>query len=187
MERVANILASATLDVVDGSISGAPPTTGPGARIYLSGPRADEIASLAWHHVHPMVVSGRIGDASAIKMCTASVYKGITGVLAQAVRAAAHHGVVDHVLNDLSEGGYEPAAQIASAATKAWRFVPEMREIATMQRAAGLRGELFEAMAIVYEQLARTELARQDPETVDRDASPTEIVARLRTYRPRRA
>jgi 3-hydroxyisobutyrate dehydrogenase-like beta-hydroxyacid dehydrogenase len=186
MERVAAVLASAALDVVDGSISGHPPTTRPGARIDLSGPRAHEIAGLEWSHVQPVVVSGRVGDASAVKMCTASVDTGVTGVLAQAVRAAVHYGVVDHVLTDLSEGGYEPAVQIATAATKAWRFVPQMREIATTQRAAGLRGDLFEAMAMVYEQLARTELARHDPETSDRDANPTEIAARLRAYRPRR-
>ena len=66
------------LPVVDGSISGAPPTHTPGARVYLSGPRADEVAALPWAgKVEPIVVGDGIGTASALKMCTASVYKGL--------------------------------------------------------------------------------------------------------------
>jgi len=179
MEGVARLLADAGLDLVDGSISGAPPTVRPGARIYLSGPRAREVAALGWRRVTPVVVGDAIGTASAIKMCTASVYKGVTGILTQALRTAAHHGVAEHVLADLADGGYEPAHRIAVAATKAWRFVPEMREIAATQAGAGLPRELFEAMAVVYEQLALTDLAHGDPESVDFTDSPTQIVARL--------
>jgi len=159
MERVEGTLAEAGLELVDGSISGPPPTVRPGAAIYLSGPRAVDVAGLGWRHVNPVVVSNRVGDASAVKMCTASVYKGVIGIMTQALWAAAHYGVAQHVLADLGEDGYRPAAQIPMAATKAWRFVPEMHEIAATQAAAGLSGGLFEAMAGVYEHLARTELA----------------------------
>jgi len=179
MERVEGTLAEAGLELVDGSISGPPPTVRPGAAIYLSGPRAVDVAGLGWRHVNPVVVSNRVGDASAVKMCTASVYKGVIGIMTQALWAAAHYGVAQHVLADLGEDGYRPAAQIPMAATKAWRFVPEMHEIAATQAAAGLSGGLFEAMAGVYEHLARTELAQQDPETVNVGMSPGELVARL--------
>jgi 3-hydroxyisobutyrate dehydrogenase-like beta-hydroxyacid dehydrogenase len=175
---VAAILAG--LEVVDGSISGPPPTVRPGARIYLSGPRAQQIADLNWTHAEAIVVSDRIGDASAIKMCTASVYKGVTAILTEAVRAADHYGVLDEVLADLATEGYSPARQIASAASKAWRYVPEMHEIAATQGAAGLPSELFEAVALVYELLARTALARQRPESVDAAVTPADVVAGLR-------
>lgn len=177
--RVAAALGG--LDLVDGAISGPPPTVRPGARIYLSGPRAAEIAALHWTQVEPVVVSARIGDASAVKMCTASVYKGLTAILTEAVRAADHYGVLAEVLADLAQDGYQPAAQIALAATKAWRYVPEMREIAATQAAAGLPPELFEAIALVYEQVAGTPLARQHPETVDHAISPADVVTGLRT------
>jgi 3-hydroxyisobutyrate dehydrogenase-like beta-hydroxyacid dehydrogenase len=177
VERVAAVLGRAGFDLVDGSISGPPPTVRAGARIFLSGPAAATVAGLAWTHAEPVVVGEAVGTASAVKMCTASVYKGVTAVLTQALWTAGRLGVADHVLADLADGGYEPTRQIAVSATKAWRYVDEMRQIATTQRAAGRPGELFEAMAMVYEELARTELAAGDPETVD--ATPARVIAAL--------
>src|SRR3954469_16325256 len=177
VENVESVLAG--LDLVDGAISGAPPTAHPGARIYMSGPRAAEVAGLAWRHVTPVVVGDRTGTASAVKMCTASVYKGVTGILTQALRTAAHYGVVDHVLADLEQDGYHPARPVAVAATKAWRFVDEMHQIALAQGAAGLPAELFEAMAVVYAELAKTVLAQDNPETVDTAVTAADVVSRL--------
>jgi 3-hydroxyisobutyrate dehydrogenase-like beta-hydroxyacid dehydrogenase len=167
VEHLGATLGAAGFDLVDGAISGPPPTVRPGARIFLSGPAAARIAGLGWRHVQPIVVGTAIGAASAVKMCTASVYKGTTALLIQALRTAGHHGVADHVLAELGQAGFEPAREIAVAATKAWRYVPEMREIAATQSAAGQPGALFEAMALVYEELARTDLAAGDPETVE--------------------
>src|SRR5215831_9044726 len=111
MDHVATVL---NVDTVDGSISGAPPNIREGGRIYLSGPRAAEVAGLAWRSVTPVVVGDRIGTASAVKMCTASVYKGLSGLMTQALRAARHYGVAEQVLADLTDGGgYRPARQVA--------------------------------------------------------------------------
>jgi 3-hydroxyisobutyrate dehydrogenase-like beta-hydroxyacid dehydrogenase len=165
---------------VDGSISGAPPTVRPGARIYLSGERATEVAALPWRHVQPVVLPGRAGTASALKMCTASVYKGTTGLYMQAMRTAARHGVLDAVLADLAEAGLpDPTPSVVSAATKAARFVPEFEEIAATQAAAGLPAALFQGFAEVYRQIAASELAHADPESVDRSMSPDEALSRL--------
>jgi 3-hydroxyisobutyrate dehydrogenase-like beta-hydroxyacid dehydrogenase len=166
----------APLDLVDGSVSGAPPTVRPGARLYLSGPRAQAVADLPWRHVTPIVVDGRLGSASAVKMCTASVYKGLTGLFAQALGTAAHHGVLDHVVNDLHEGGLDPVPAVALAATKAARYVPEMREIAACQSGAGLTGALFEAYAQIWQHVSGGPLAAQDPESIVRNLSPQAVV-----------
>lgn len=176
---IAATLAAAGLPFVDGSISGPPPSVRPGARVYLSGERAAEVAALPWRHVRPVVLDGPPGRASALKMCTASVYKGVTGLVAQAIRAADHYGVLDEVLDDLS-GAADPGA-VAVAATKAGRFVPEMREIASAQRAAGLTPALFEAFAQVYADIAATDLATGDPESTARDLPASEIAHRLRS------
>jgi hypothetical protein len=88
-------------------------------------------------------------------------------------------GVVDHVLADLAEVGEDPARQVAMAATKAWRYVPEMREIARAQSAAGQGDRLFEAIAEVFERLATTALAGQDPEQVPRHPDPHEVISKL--------
>lgn len=179
MEQIQTVLALAELDLVDGAISGPPPNVRSGARVYLAGPRAREVHDLAWVNARPILVSDAVGDASAVKMCTASVYKGTTGVLTQALRTARYYGVAELVLDDLGTSYGEPAFQVAFAATKAWRYVGEMHEIAAAQRAAAQPAELFQAMALVFESLARTRLAGADPETVDRSRTPAEIVAQL--------
>jgi len=100
-------------------------------------------------------------------MCTASVYKGMTGLFMQAMRTAAQHGVLDAVLADLAEAGLpDPTRSIVIAATKAARFVPEFEEIAATQQAAGLPAALFQGFAEVYREIAGTELASADPESV---------------------
>jgi 3-hydroxyisobutyrate dehydrogenase-like beta-hydroxyacid dehydrogenase len=75
---------------VDGSISRPPPWRAGTTRIYLSGSRAGEVAGLPFEGVDVIVVGPDVGSASAVKMSTASVYKGSTALLAQALLSAAH-------------------------------------------------------------------------------------------------
>ncbi len=171
--------AAAPLDVVDGSISGAPPTVHPGAAVYFSGPRADELVALPWGSlVRPSSLGDRVGSASALKMSTASVYKGLNGLLTQAIRSAAFYGVLDQVLADLARSGLDTDG-VVLAATKANRYVPEMREIASTQAGAGLTSALFDAYAEIYTEIAGSVLAAGDPETVDARMSASEVVAGL--------
>lgn len=142
--------------VVDGSISGGPPRPDddPRTRLYLSGPRAEEVAAVPAPWLDVRVVGPEVGTASAVKMCTASYYKGQNALAAQALLTAQALGVTDLVLDDLGDLLPRPAA-VALSARKAWRHVDEMREIAATQAAAGLPAELFEGMAQAYEELAR--------------------------------
>ncbi|WP_018333784.1 NAD(P)-dependent oxidoreductase [Actinomycetospora chiangmaiensis] len=154
-------------DLVDAAISGPPPT--PEAeqptRVFLSGARAEEVAGLAVPGVAWVVLGATPGAASATKMCTASVRKGFTGLLAQALLTADHHGVLDAVLADLRldfpTAGVRPAAV---AATKAWRFVDEMTAIADTQAGAGLTRALFDGFAEVYGDLATSASGDRRPE-----------------------
>jgi 3-hydroxyisobutyrate dehydrogenase-like beta-hydroxyacid dehydrogenase len=185
MTAIARVWAD--LPVADGSISGAPPTVRSGARLYLSGPAAADVAALPWGgHVRPVVLDAGVGAASALKMCTASVYKGLNGLVTQAMRVAGRHGVLDEVLADLAGNGLDRSAGVATAATKAARFVDEMREIAATQAAAGLTPALFEAFAEVYADIAATELAAGDPESAGPPLTPDEMVRRLAPARRRR-
>jgi 3-hydroxyisobutyrate dehydrogenase-like beta-hydroxyacid dehydrogenase len=175
--------ALAGLPIVDGSISGPPPTVSPGARVYLSGVRAADVAALPWAgKIEPVVLGGGVGTASALKMCTASVYKGLNALVTQAMRTAARHGVLDEVLADLARNGLDESAAVARSATKAHRFVDEMHEIATTQADAGLTPALFTAFAEIYAQLATTALADGDPESTSAP-TPAEVVAKLERHR----
>jgi 3-hydroxyisobutyrate dehydrogenase-like beta-hydroxyacid dehydrogenase len=162
----------------DGSISGPPPVEAGTTRIYLSGPRAAEVAALPFDGVEVIVVGDEVGLASAVKMSTASVYKGSVALLAQALRAAEHYGVLAHVLDDLDELAAGAGRRIARAATKADRYVGEMHEISAAQAAAGLEPALFEAMARVYAEIAATPLGRTSPEDAISELS--EVLAQLR-------
>jgi 3-hydroxyisobutyrate dehydrogenase-like beta-hydroxyacid dehydrogenase len=182
--RIASELGKNGIDVVDGSISGPPPGERGTTRLYLSGPRVEEVASLPFDGVDRIVVGPEVGGASAVKMSTASVYKGSSALLAQALLAAHANGVLDHVLADLHTASPELVANIERrlgyAAAKSERYVGEMREIAATQAAAGLTPALFEAMAEVYETIAGTPLAHTSPEDVASDASLEELLGRLR-------
>lgn len=130
-----------------------------------------------------IVVDDELGSASAVKMSTASVYKGSTAILTQALLSAAHFGVLEHVLDDLRLGTPELVARVerrlASSATKAHRYVGEMHGIASTQAAAGLERSLFEAMAQVYARVAETQLARGNPEGLPEELSLDDVLGRL--------
>jgi 3-hydroxyisobutyrate dehydrogenase-like beta-hydroxyacid dehydrogenase len=174
----ARVVTAAGFDFVDGSISGPPPTVRPGARLYLSGPRATEVADLHWTHARPVVVGDAIGAASAVKMSTASVYKGLMGLVAQAIRAAAAHGVLEPVMADLGERFGTPY-DVALASTKAHRYVAEMHEIARSQAAAGLTPSLFEAFAAVWADIVGRPLANGEPETLPHEITARQVADRL--------
>ena len=126
------------------------------------------MAALPLDGVDAVVVGDEVGTASAVKMCTASVYKGSVALLTEALLTARANGVLDHVLDDLGELADGAARSIARSATKSARYVAEMREIAATQAAAGLTPTLFEAMATVYAGQASTP-AQESPESVGAD------------------
>ena len=176
-------LAAGGLELVDGSISGGPPRADYRTRVYLSGERAAELAADGPAWLDLRVVGGRTGLASAVKMCTASVYKGYTALLAQALATAQAHGVLEQVLDDLHDSfprQIDGAARLlAVSTTKAERYVGEMREIAATQAGAGLPAELFEAMATVYAQLATTPLGAASPESIPPEPNLAEVLEQL--------
>ena len=176
--RTVRDLPLTRLDLVDGSISGPPPTRAGTTTLYLSGRRAPELAEAPAPGLKLVVVGEEIGLASAVKMSTASVYKGTVALLAQALLAARANGVLEHVLDDLGPAyvdGIEAA--LARAGSKAPRYVGEMRQISAAQGDAGLTTALFEAMAEVYAELARSPLADRAPEELGADDLETVLAA----------
>ncbi len=129
------------------------------------------------------MVGDGVGSASAVKMSTASVYKGSSALLAQALLAAHANGVLEHVLADLRAAAPELVANVerrlASATTKSGRYVAEMQEIAVTQDAAGLTPALFEAMAEIYAALAETPLAQESPEDIPADLTLAQVLDRM--------
>ena len=177
LDTIAAVLAEADLDLVDGSISGGPPTPDRPVRVYVCGSRAGEVAG-PWLDV--IRLPGPVGRASALKMCTASVYKGSTALVLQAMVTARRHGVLDEFLADTARAWPQDVPRwpqnVALAATKAHRFVDEMHEIARTQAEAGLAPQLFDGVAAAYARTARSPLGHRVPEDLDPDASTEQLL-----------
>jgi 3-hydroxyisobutyrate dehydrogenase-like beta-hydroxyacid dehydrogenase len=182
-DAVAQVLADSGTELVDGSISGPPPWRAGTTRVYLSGPRAAQVAGLGFEGVDVRVVDDQVGIASAVKMCTASVYKGTALLLIHALLTAQRHGVLETVRDDLEESFPELMDGIerylASSGAKAHRYVAEMREIAATQSGAGLTPEVFEAIAAAYEEIARSSAGAMTPEQAAAATSLTDVLGHL--------
>ena len=180
---IQRVLAEAGLELIDGSISGGPPRPGSTTRVYLSGDAAAALADAAPAEIDARVVGAEVGLASAVKMCTAAMYKGTTALLAHSLLTARAHGVLPQVLDDL-QGSFarelgRAARSLAVSATKAERFVGEMHEIAATQASAGLTPALFEGLAEAYAALAASPLGREAPESVPAAPPLDEVLTRL--------
>jgi 3-hydroxyisobutyrate dehydrogenase-like beta-hydroxyacid dehydrogenase len=183
LNGVAAALREAGLDVVDGSISGPPPWHSDTTRIYLSGPRAQEVAALGFRGVDVRVIGRELGTASALKMSTASIYKGVALLLTHALVTARAYGTLPEVIGDLERTFPEllqaPEVRLASAASKSQRYIAEMREIAQTQESAGLPAAVFEAIATAYEAIASSPAAQSTPEQAARSASLEDVLAAI--------
>jgi 3-hydroxyisobutyrate dehydrogenase-like beta-hydroxyacid dehydrogenase len=185
LQSVQEVLGHAGLDLVDGSVSGPPPrANGIATRIYVSGPRSAELTGIASPWAEVIALPGNTGQASALKMCTASIYKGTNALIMEALLTASAHGVLDEFIADVSHVWPDHVPKwhldVAMAATKSARFVAEMHEIALTQSAQGLPAALFEGVAAVYERSASTKLGRIPPEKMSPATSMEEVIAGLR-------
>ncbi|HEY3958786.1 MAG TPA: DUF1932 domain-containing protein [Streptosporangiaceae bacterium] len=170
------VMAAAGADYVDGGIIGLTPTAERVTRLYLSGPRAAEVAALfAGTQLEAKVVDGRPGAASAVKMAYAAWTKGTAALLLAARALASAEGVQDALLAEweFSQPALAERTRSAarSAAVKGWRWVAEMEEIGQSMDAAGLPAGFGEAAAEVYRRQRRAGSADSP--------TPTEVVAAL--------
>jgi len=156
--RINGIVTASGAAYIDGGIIG-PPAHSPGrTRLYLSGARAGEIAPLfAQGNMEAIVIGGKPGLASALKMCYAAWTKGSSAMLL-AIRALAEaEGVSEALLNEwkLSQPELQARSELAAAgsAPKAWRFIGEMEEIAASFKQAGLPDMFHLGAAELYGRL----------------------------------
>lgn len=175
--RIAERLAPAGGTVIDGSVIGPPPRDGATARVYLSGERrALDAVEAIFHDTDAEVVrlGDEIGAASALKMAFAGFNK-ISHVLAAVSHAlAARHQVTGQLIAEAERITRAPLARPGSfpgTAARAWRWIPEMHEIADTLTAAGLPPDLARAAASV--------LAHWETDKDSWDLSVEEVLARL--------
>ena len=154
-ERVKRI--AAYLRCVDGSV-----ISRSDVNLYLSGD-ADDVAAIAAlfpeGEVKPIALEGRVGAASALKMAFGGWNKIGTALTAQAYAIARAYGVDDA----LAAEGVD-AERFVRSARKAWRWAPEMEEVAETAEALGLPGGMGRGAADLFR---RWETHRDQPADLD--------------------
>ncbi len=186
MVEVEQVLEAAGCRVVDGAISGPPPGACTDSVLFLAGPDCSPFADLVAPGLTAKVVSPAVGGASAAKMSTAAVYKGTKALRLQSVLTAAHHGVLDAVVEDLALGAPELtrhlARDLAVAIAKSDRLPAEMEEIAETQAAGGQGAELYRAIAEVFRH-AHGAAPRRSPEEAARTDDLAQLLSEVGTGR----
>lgn len=173
-------ITAAGIRFVDGGIIGPPPRDGATARLYLAGPSAatDALAAIFQGSLlEPVVLPNEPPAASALKMAYASYQKATRVLAATAHALARHHDVDDHLLREgqlLDPSALADVDHLPSVAARAWRWAPELRDVASALNDAGLPDALAAATAEI--------LDRWKPLKDNMDASLQDTLDRLREH-----
>ena len=168
-QYIGTLMSAAGIDFVDGGIIGPPAWKPKTTWLYLSGRAADQIP--AFFHAGPLeiqVLSERVGDASALKICFAAYNKGSIALLCAVLAAAEQLGVRQHLLQHWDKtgsylAGGKSQTLVEGIIRKAWRFTGEMEEIAATFEHAGVTGEFHVAANHLYEQLIQYKDIKETP------------------------
>ena len=165
-ERVAATVEAGGAAYVDGGVIGGPE----GPHLYLSGRRAAAAAEAFGAPARTTVLAGEDPTAaSVLKMVYAGWTKGSTALLLAVAAASRRLGVEDALRAEWEASQPGLISRLAASsgpASKAWRWVGEMEEIAATLEGAGLPAGFHRAAAEVYGRLAEF----KDDRTVGGDA-----------------
>ena len=160
--HISEVIAATGAPFIDAAIIGLPPESGggPSPHFYSSGPDANRLLALASYGVDVRVLEGPIGAASALKMCYAGINKGLAAIASAMILAAARSGATAALYQEMSESLPDLLnslrRQVPDMLPKAYRWVAEMREIATFAGAEDeATREIFNAFSRLFEQIAR--------------------------------
>lgn len=163
------LIAGAGGMFIDGGIIGPPPRGEKDRpRIYVSGPYATIFDQIRHPNLLVRVLSERVGDASGVKMCYGAMTKGTTALAVELLMAARKLGVEQALEKELRESRNDvfewQMKNIAVMPPKAYRWVPEMQEIAKTFGELGMTRRIFEGATDMYELIAATPLGKETPE-----------------------
>ncbi|MFE4626023.1 DUF1932 domain-containing protein [Streptomyces mirabilis] len=153
MRRIEEMLSSHVKAVIDGGVIGSPPVNGKSPLLVLSGP-APAVARVEALFVHTAVrtktLGPTIGQASALKLAYASFQKTSRVLVALSIALARVHDVDQELLDiafQRTDSYLAEPEYVAKTAARAWRWGPEMEEVADTLEAAGLPSEMLRAAA----------------------------------------
>lgn len=160
--RITARLTEAGAVVIDGCIFGPPPGGQPPARLHLAGaPTATGrvVELFVGSLVEAVILGEHPGQASALKMAFACFQRTSRIAAALAHALADDHGITDTLLIEAQRMPRDILANrdfLPSVAARAWRWAPEMREVASTLDAQRLPPDLALATADVLQRWAAT-------------------------------
>lgn len=171
-KRIGQALEEAGASFVDGGIIGGPAWKTQRTWLYLSGARAQEVASLfSTGPLEIRDIGEEIGKASALKMCYAAYTKGTSAMFCAILATAEVLDVRQDLEHQWSRDGSDFVEQtterVRRVTAKAWRFAGEMDEISATFEEAGLPGGFHAAAAEIYLRLAYFKDASSKPALED--------------------
>src|SRR5262245_21119509 len=182
-KEIADLIQKAGGRFLDGGIIGPPPRGKAKTNLFASGPGAADLKQLAGPQLIVHVIGDGIADASALKMCYGALNKGTQALWLEVLIAAQRLGVAELLEEQLGQSQAERygwvLGQFPSLPPKAYRWVPEMLEIAKTLGSAGLSPKMFDCAADVYRFVAGTSLGKETPEKRDKARGGKDVVRLL--------
>ena len=173
-----------------GIIGAAPGPDRPPTRFYVSGEAAGLMDVLDGRGISVRRAGPEIGDASAVKMCYASITKGTNALHTAAMTVADALGVGETVRAEIGES--LPAIMqhmrgtIPRLPADSGRWVGEMDEIARTYASVGATPKFHQGAAAVFRLLDSTPYGRETRETMDSARTLEKTVAACLRHLPMR-
>lgn len=184
MTEITGIMQAVGCTVIDAGIIGPPPRNGAKQRFYVSGPDAQLMNRINSPQISVRIAGEKIGDASAVKMCYAALTKGSIALGTELLVAARKLGVDKTLEAEFKSSQAELYESVLSRSAgmpfKAYRWVPEMHEIAKTFEGAGMTPRILQGAADLYEQIAATPQGKESPEEArDKKRSGIQVIEGL--------
>lgn len=160
MHRVSTLFTDTGTTVIDGCIFGSPRGGQLPAQLYLAGAPAAcrQVADMfTGSLVEPVMFGEHPGRASALKMTFLCFQRISRAAAALAHALADDHGITDALLVEVERMPRDILANrdfLPSVAARAWRWAPEMHEVADTLRAQHLTPDLALATAEIMQHWA---------------------------------
>ena len=169
-KSIASLFSNSEIRFIDGGIIGGPPKITDSATdkwykpsLVFSGPHSLASGPVSGAHLAELLnykhIADTIGPGSGLKMCFASMSKGMIALCIEAFTTAHSLGVLPELQEHLKE--FNPKALetaergLVGMGPKAYRWVAEMQEIGrTFEEEGGWGREIFEGVGEVYQKVA---------------------------------
>ena len=175
VRQIDEIITATGGTFVDASIIGPPPKNEGATRFYASGGDLRIFQELSRFGLDIRPLGAEVGLASSIKMCYASMTKGLTALCTELLTAAEILGVSEALGEEfkLSQSAlYERMERsLPSMPPKSRRWIGEMEEISSTFEHVGLTPKILAGAADMYRFVGESHLADLSPE--DAESYPT--------------